>query len=152
MTSSHTIVVETLIQAPIEIVFDLSRDIDAHMRSASFSNERVVPPGRMAGLLVEGDIVTFEGRHFGLRQRFTVKITSMDKPSRYVDEASHPAFRHLEHIHEFEERDGATLMRDTLRYESCFGAIAGWFLRRFVVKKQRALAEAGALAHAPYIA
>lgn len=133
------IVVETLIHAPREHVFDLSRDVDAHMRSASFSRERAVPPGRISGLLDLGDSVTFEGRHFGLRQRFTVHITEMQRPVRYVDEATHPAFRRLRHVHEFEEVAGATLMRDTLEYTSIFGILAGWFLRRFVTKKQSAL-------------
>jgi len=133
------IVVETLIAAPVERVFDLSRDIDAHTRSASFSKERAVPPGRTSGLLNAGDTVTFEGRHFGIRMRYSVTITAMERPFRYVDEALHPAFRHLEHVHEFEARENATLMRDTLFYDSGFGAIAGWFLRRFVVKKQSQL-------------
>jgi len=135
----RTIVVETLIPAPIETVFDLSRDIDAHTRSASFSKERAVPPGRTAGLLEAGDRVTFEARHIGLRLRYSVTITSMDKPLRYVDEAAHPAFRYLQHTHEFEARTDGTLMRDRVLYDSRFGALAGWFLRRFIVKKQSAL-------------
>jgi len=134
------LVVETLIAAPRELVFDLARDVDAHTRSASFSRERAVPPGRTSGLLEPGDSVTFEGKHFGLRQRFTVHITEMERPMRYVDEATHPAFRSLRHVHEFEEVDGGTLMRDTLEWTSPFGIFAGWFLRRFVTKKQRALA------------
>lgn len=132
-------VVETVIRAPREVVFDVSRDVDAHTRSASFSRERAVPPGRTSGLLERGDSVTFEGRHFGTRQRFTVHITEMERPSRYVDEASHGAFRTLRHVHEFEEVEGGTLMRDTMEYASPFGALAGWVLRRFVTRKQDAL-------------
>jgi ligand-binding SRPBCC domain-containing protein len=133
------IVVETLIHAPREVVFDLSRDVDAHMRSASFSRERAIPPGRTSGLLEAGDSVTFEGKHFGIRQSFTVHITEMERPMRYVDEATHRAFRRLRHVHEFEEVSGGTWMRDTLEFESRFGILAGWFLRRFVTRKQNAL-------------
>jgi len=135
----NRLVVETLIHAPREAVFDLSRDVDAHMRSASFSRERAVPPGRTSGLLERGDSVTFEGKHFGIRQRFTVHITEMERPIRYVDQATHRAFRRLRHVHEFEESGGGTLMRDTLEWTSPFGIFAGWFLRRFVTKKQREL-------------
>jgi ligand-binding SRPBCC domain-containing protein len=133
------IVVETLIHAPRDLVFDIARDVDAHMRSASFSGERAVPPGRTSGMLELGDSVTFEGKHFGIRQRFTVTITEMSRPERYVDEAAHGAFRRLRHVHEFEESGGGTLMRDTLEWSSPFGFLAAWFLRRFVTRKQLAL-------------
>jgi len=135
----NRLVVETLIHAPREAVFDLSRDVDAHIRSASFSRERAVPPGRTSGLLERGDSVTFEGKHFGIRQRFTVHITEMERPIRYINQATHRAFRRLRHVHEFEETAGGTLMRDTLEWTSPFGIFAGWFLRRFVTKKQREL-------------
>jgi len=133
------IVVETLIHAPREVVFDLARDVDAHTRSASFSGERAVPPGRTSGLLEPGDSVTFEGLHLGIRQRFTVRITEMQRPLRYVDEASHGALRNLRHVHEFEEAGDATHMRDTLEWSSPFGILAAWYLRRFVKRKQREL-------------
>src|SRR5258708_6302294 len=105
------IIVETLIHAPRDVVFD----------------------ARTRGL----DEV-HEGRVFGLRTRFTVRVIEMQRPVRYVDEATHRAFRTLRHIHEFESVDGGTLMCDTLEYDSPFGAIAGWFLKRFV--RRRALA------------
>src|SRR5258706_459157 len=133
------IVVETLIHAPREIVFDLARDIGAHTHSASFSGERAVPPGRTSGLLELGDSATFEGRHLGIRQRFTVRITKMQRPIRYTDEASHGALRNLRHVHEFEEAADGTLMRDTLEWTSPFGILTAWYLRRFVKKKQSAL-------------
>ena len=69
-----TIVVETRIRAPIELCFDLARDVGAHAESAAFSSERVVEPGRTQGLLELGDLVAFEGRHFGITQRFVARI------------------------------------------------------------------------------
>lgn len=117
------IVVETWIDAPPERVFDLSRDVSAHAESASFTHERIVPPGRTEGLLEAGDLITFEGRHFGLRQRITAKILSMDPPRIYVDELVRSAFRQLRHVHEFEPSNGGTLMRDTLDWTSPFGIL-----------------------------
>ena len=64
-----TIIIETFIHAPVELCFDLARDVNAHAESAAFSAERVVEPGRTRGLLEVGDIVAFEGRHFGMKQR-----------------------------------------------------------------------------------
>ena len=107
----RTLVVESLIHAPREVVFD----------------------ARTRGL----DRI-HEGRVFGIRTQFSVRVIEMERPVRYVDEASHRAFRTLRHIHEFEDAPGGTLMRDTLEFDSPFGVVAGWFLRRFV--RRRALA------------
>src|SRR4030095_5638893 len=109
-----TIIIETRIRAPIELCFDLARDVNAHAESAAFSAERVVEPGRTRGLLELGDLVAFEGRHFGIRQRFVARITVLDRPRRFVDEMVEGAFKRLRHIHEFESNDGMTLMADTL--------------------------------------
>ena len=143
------IVIETFIAAPPELVFDLARDVGAHTRSASFSGERAVPPGRTEGLLELGDLVTFEGRHFGIRQRFTAKIVEIDRPRYFVDELVKAAFRSMRHVHEFEPRDGGTLMRDTLDWISPFGLLGviadkiavRRHLRRFLTRKQQALKE-----------
>jgi ligand-binding SRPBCC domain-containing protein len=143
------VVVETLIVAPREVVFDLARDVSVHTASAAFSRERAVAPGRTAGLLELGDTVTFEGVHFLLRLRFTARIVELDRPARFVDELVRSAFRELRHVHEFEERDGATIMRDTLDWTSPFGALGRiadelfvtGHMRRFVTRKQLALKE-----------
>ena len=140
------IIIETLIAAPREICFDLARDVRAHAESASFSAERIVEPGRLTGLLEEGDLVTFEGRHFGIRQRFTARVIEMRRPEFFVDEMVRGAFLSMRHRHEFHERDGVTLMRDLLDWRAPLGLIADpLFLKRhmrwFVTTKQRALKE-----------
>src|SRR5436305_12653501 len=143
------LMIETLIAAPPEAVFDLARDVSAHTRSASFTGERAVDPGRTEGLLELGDLVTFEGVHFGIRQRFTAKIVELDRPRRFVDELVKAAFRSMRHVHEFEPRDGGTLMRDALDWVSplgILGVIADKIavrrhLQNFVTKKQQALKD-----------
>jgi ligand-binding SRPBCC domain-containing protein len=142
-----SIVIETKIRAPIERCFDLARDVNAHKESAAFSSERVVPPGRTEGLLELGDLVAFEGRHFGINQRFVARITAVDRPRRFVDEMVQGSFKWLRHYHEFAFNDGITTMRDTLEWEPPLGIIGrladSLFLRRhmlwFVSTKQNAL-------------
>jgi ligand-binding SRPBCC domain-containing protein len=142
ITSSIT--VETFIKAPVEVCFDLARDVAVHTESAKFSGERLVPPGKLSGLLDLGDLVAFEGRHFGIRQRFVARITEVDRPHRFVDEMVEGIFRSLRHIHEFQPRQGGTLMRDLLSWEAPLGPIGrladALFLRRhmkwFVSTKQ----------------
>src|ERR1043166_2391847 len=106
--SLPTITIETRIAAPRERVFDLSRDVDAHAESSAFTGERIAEPGRTHGLLQLGDLLTFEGRHLGVRQRVTVRITEMDPPRRYVDVGVRGALLALHHVHEFlDDGDGA---------------------------------------------
>jgi ligand-binding SRPBCC domain-containing protein len=132
-----TVTIETLIHAPPEFCFDLARDVSTHAESAAFSGERVVEPGRTSGLLELGDLVTFEGRHFGIRQRFTARIVELERPRRFVDEMVRGAFKRLRHVHEFQPSDGSTVMRDILEWEAPFGFLGrladSLFLRRHMV-------------------
>lgn len=141
------IIIETPIRAPIELCFDLARDVTAHETSAAFSSERIVAPGRTEGLLNLDDLVTFEGRHLGIKQRFTARITFLDRPRRFDDEMVRGSFKWLRHVHEFEFTGGITTMRDTLEWQAPLGVIGRFadvlFLRRhmqwFVSTKQKAL-------------
>ncbi|HEX7190795.1 MAG TPA: SRPBCC family protein [Thermoanaerobaculia bacterium] len=143
------IVVETVIVAPREVVFDLARDVSAHAASAAFTRERAVPPGRTQGRLELGDTVTFEGMHFLLCLRFTARIVEFDRPVRFVDELVRSSFRRLRHEHLFEEQGAATIMRDTLEWVSPYGFLGRIadalfvtaHMRSFVTRKQLALKE-----------
>lgn len=141
------VLIETFLPIPPDVCFDLARDVDAHARSAAFSHESVIEPGRTHGLLELGDLVTFEGVHFGIRQRVTAKIVVMDRPRMFVDELVKSTFRYLRHVHEFVPVEGGTLMRDILDWRSplgILGVIADKLfverhMRWFVETKQRAL-------------
>ena len=138
------IVIDTVIRAPVELCFELARDVAVHAKSAAFSGERLVEPGRMSGLLELGDLVTFEGRHFGIRHRFTTKIIQVEPPHIFVDEMVHGAFHSLTHIHEFHPHQSGTSMRDTLEWQAPLGWLAdALFLKRhmdwFVRTKQHHL-------------
>src|SRR5687767_3692795 len=112
-----TLVSETRIAASIDLCFDLARDVDVHVKTSSATGERVVG-GTSSGLLELGDVVTFEGVHFGIRQRLTAKIVEFHAPTRFVDEMVSGAFVSLRHVHEFIAEDGSVLMRDTLTWQS----------------------------------
>ena len=70
----------TEIAAPLERVFDLARSIDAHQESAVGTQERAIA-GVTHGLIELGDEVTWEARHFGIRQTLKVRITGFERPS-----------------------------------------------------------------------
>ena len=117
-----TIVVETEINAPPEICFDLVRDISLHLKTAAETNERAVD-GVTSGKISLGQTVTFEAVHFGIRQRLTAKVVEFEPPTRFVDEMSEGVFDSFRHVHEFLPTENGTLMRDTLVWTSPLGFI-----------------------------
>lgn len=125
----------THIAAPIERVFDLARSIDAHVASASHSGERAIE-GRTSGLVEEGETVTWEATHFGVRQRLKVKITEMDRPFAFKDVMISGAFASMSHQHRFKGLNGETKMTDRFEFMAplgFLGRIAEWaFLERYM--------------------
>ncbi|HQY87139.1 MAG TPA: SRPBCC family protein [Tepidisphaeraceae bacterium] len=118
----------TTIAAPIERCFDLARDIDFHTRSLADTGERAVA-GRTTGLIELGESVTWEARHFSVRQRFTAKIVAFERPTYFRDVMMKGAFKSFEHDHRFESRDDQTVMIDEVVLRSPFGPL-GWLVDR----------------------
>lgn len=143
-----TIILETFVNAPREICFDLARDIDAHCESTSKTQERAVA-GRTSGLIEMGETVTFEAVHFGVRQRLTSKIVQFERPASFSDEMQKGTFKSYKHRHEFEGRDGGTLMRDTMVFESPLGPLGKianalfltGYMRRFLADRNAVLKQ-----------
>ena len=117
-----TIILETHINAPADVCFDLMRDIRIHTETTAQTNEQAVG-GVTEGKIGLGQTVTFEGTHFGMRQRLTVKVVEFERPHLFVDEMTEGNFRSFKHIHEFKETNGITTMLDTVIWTSPFGFI-----------------------------
>jgi ligand-binding SRPBCC domain-containing protein len=132
---------ETFIRAPLEVCFDLARDVEVHMASTAGTGERAVE-GVTSGVMELDDEVTWEARHLGVRQRLTSRITAMERPGMFVDEMQRGAFKRLRHLHLFEVKDGGTLMRDELSFASPLGILGRIvdalflksYMRRFLIK------------------
>ena len=110
------------IQAPINICFDLARNVDIHTETTAKTKEKAVD-GVTQGLLEKGDTVTWEAVHLGIKQRLTAKITHLEKPHIFVDVMVKGAFHSFTHIHQFKEKSEGTIMIDTFKYKSPFGPI-----------------------------
>ncbi|HEV2913474.1 MAG TPA: SRPBCC family protein [Pyrinomonadaceae bacterium] len=128
-----TIHLETFIRAPAELCFDLSRSVDIHMASTDYTGERAVD-GVTSGMMSLGDEVTWEAKHFGVRQRLTSRITAMERPRLFVDEMQRGAFKSWHHTHLFEPREDGTLMIDDARYSSPLGPVGRIIDRLFLEK------------------
>jgi ligand-binding SRPBCC domain-containing protein len=126
-----TITLTTIIHASPERCFDASRDLDLHVSSLAHTNERAVG-GRMSGLIELGEEVTWEGRHFGITQHFTSRITGFDRPLWFQDSMVNGAFRSFVHDHRFEAVPEGTLMTDMLTFSSPLG-ILGVLVDRLIM-------------------
>jgi ligand-binding SRPBCC domain-containing protein len=136
----------TEIAAPLENCFDLARDIDFHTRSLAHTGE-VAVAGRTSGLIELGETVTWEGRHLGVRQRFTSKITRFESPTYFRDEMVAGAFKEFAHDHRFESVNGITTMIDEVWFRSPFGilghianaVVLTRYIRKLLVDRARAI-------------
>lgn len=145
---------ETYINADINLVFDLSRSIDLHQISTADTEEKVVG-GRLSGLILLGERVTWQARHFGLVQKLTSKITALHAPDYFVDEMRKGAFKSFKHEHIFRFNGQQTVMTDVFTYVSpcwVFGRIADYlflkaYMKRLLFKRNQVIkvyAENGA--------
>lgn len=136
----------TDINAPVERVFDLARNIDLHKKSTSRTREEAIG-GVTAGLIGAGQSVTWRARHFGLWQELTVQITDFDPPHHFADVMVKGAFRKMEHHHHFAATPTGTRMRDVFTFESPLGFLgrfADWlflarYMRKFLVERNAGL-------------
>src|SRR5687768_6093720 len=130
-----TITVETHIEASVETCFDAARDIGLHCQTVAHTQERAVA-GVTSGLIGLGQTVTFEGVHFGIRQRLTARVTKFERPIYFVDEMTQGAFQSMRHVHEFIPQGQSTLMRDTIEWKSPLGVLGlladTLFLKRYM--------------------
>lgn len=139
---------QTVITAPQERVFDLSRSIDFHLATAEHTGERVVA-GVRAGLIGLDQDVTWEATHFYIKQRLKVKITKLDRPYSFQDVMLQGAFRSMQHDHIFENASEGTVMMDRFEFYSPLGILGrvvdGLFLeaymRRFLLKRNALLKQ-----------
>lgn len=131
----------TDIAAPIDVVYDLARDLDLHARSMAHTGERAVA-GRTSGRIDIGEMVTWRARHFGLWWTLTSRITVADRPMRFADEQVSGPFAWFRHEHRFAPlADGRTRMHDRWEHRSPLGPLGAIVDRLVLGRYMRGLLE-----------
>jgi ligand-binding SRPBCC domain-containing protein len=110
----------TIIHAPIERCFDLSRNLDLHMTSTSHTGEKAVA-GITHGLINFGEEVTWRAKHFGVWQHLTSRITAYERPRHFRDSMVRGAFKRIDHDHFFEAQEQTTKMIDVFDFNAPLG-------------------------------
>jgi hypothetical protein len=123
----------TKVNASKQLVFDASRNIEIHQKSASESKEKAIA-GITSGLINLSETVTWRGKHFGFYLTHKSRITTMNLYDYFVDEMEKGKFKSFKHEHFFEEENGITIMKDKLQYETPFGIFGKLFDVLFLKK------------------
>ena len=138
----------TFIEAPVERVFDLSRNIQLHKESMKKYKEEAVA-GTRFGLIEKNETVTWKARHFFKTRILRVSITEMQKPLRFIDEQSQGSFKAMKHEHHFKACDNGTIMIDLFEFESPYGTLGKWlnsiyltrYLKHLLQHRNKAIKE-----------
>lgn len=119
----------TRVPADVDTAFDLSLTIEVHVESFSKSQERAVE-GVTTGVMGLDEEVTWKARHFGRVWTMKSKISTLDKPTIFVDEQVRGPFRTWHHTHRFTRLGNqVTEMVDDIVLRAPFG-ILGWIAER----------------------
>jgi hypothetical protein len=133
----------TVIDAPIDLVFDLSRSIEVHLLANVHENEQALAVGGLTtGLVGLGEQVTWRGKHFGLWHDLTSKATVVEPPTYLQVTMVKGIFRSMQANHLFRRLpSGATELKDTFAIAApipILGPIAeALFLRRYMIALNR---------------
>ncbi len=127
-----TIHLTTVIHAPVERVFDLSRSITLHKRSMAHVKEEAIK-GRLNGLILNNETVTWRARHLGKIRELTSRITDMRSPEYFCDEMEQGDFTFLRHEHHFKPIENGTVAIDIMEFGTPYGMF-GRLLERFYLK------------------
>jgi ligand-binding SRPBCC domain-containing protein len=113
-----TLIIETEINAPPEICFEL-------IRAATRRTNSVVETDTQESHdeIRLGETVAFESKSFGFTQKLVVKVTEAEKPRSFTDEMIEGNFKFFRHVHEFIPQNYGTLLRDVFVWASPFGII-----------------------------
>jgi ligand-binding SRPBCC domain-containing protein len=123
----------TVINAPVERVFDLSRSINLHKISVAHTQEKAIA-GITSGLIKENETVTWQAKHVFKVRQFTSKITAMKIPEYFIDEMTQGDFKSFMHQHHFKIIDNGTIMIDIVEFETPYG-ILGQIFNTIYLKK-----------------
>ena len=123
--------------------------IDFHRHSMKHTNEKAIG-GIVEGLIDKDETVTWEAKHFGIKQTLTSVISEFDYGNNFTDVMIKGPFKSITHQHIFRFTMGKTMMQDRFSYEIPFGFLGRLFdylflniyLKKLLVRRNLALKNA----------
>ena len=130
----------TVIHAPIERVFDLSRSIRLHKISMQHTKEEAVA-GITSGLIKQGETVTWKAKHLFKKRVLKSRITEMKLYSFFEDEMVHGDFKMMKHRHYFKPIENGTIVIDEFEFETPYGNFGEFCNKLFLTAYVKNLLE-----------
>lgn len=137
----------TTIAAPVDTVFDLSLNIDAHAAGMARYQERAVA-GVTGGQIGLGEHVTWRARHLRVTWTMTSRIVALARPWFFVDQQVRGPFARYRHEHRFASVGDGTEMVDEVSFVAPYwppGTLASpllrFYLKHLIVRRNRYLKE-----------
>lgn len=140
--------ITTRIQAPAGRCFLLSLSVDLHTRSTAGTGEKAVS-GVISGIMKLNDTVTWEARHFGIRQKLTTKISAYNFPGYFISEMVEGIFKKIHHQHIFHSGENETVMTDIFEFEAPLGFLGKLaeklflksYMKKFLIRRNKTIKE-----------
>lgn len=132
----------TFIAAPIERVFDLSRNLTIYKALMQGRNE-TISSGAASNLVNHGETITFHAKHLGKSRLVTTRVVALQKPSSFVQEQVKGDLLHFKHEHHFKAVDNGTILIDMIDFDGprdVIGKVIGKlylksYLEKFINKR-----------------
>jgi ligand-binding SRPBCC domain-containing protein len=143
-----TIHLTTFIAAPVERVFDLSRNISLHKISMQETGE-VAISGVTSGLINKDDTVTWKAKHLFKTRFFTSKIMEMKPFEKFTDKMIKGDFISFFHEHFFKPAENGTIIIDIINFETPYGFLGklvnqfflNSYLEKLIVKRNEVIRQ-----------
>ncbi len=132
----RTLTTELWLPRPIGEVFDFFSDAhNLDVLTPPWLHFRILTPRPIA--MGAGTIIEYRLRWRGLTLSWRTEVPVWQPPYRFVDRQVRGPYRQWVHEHTFEERDGGTLMRDTVDFAVPGGLIEPALARLIVAPDVR---------------
>lgn len=129
MSNMPKIHLTSFIQAPVDRVFNLSRNLVLRKKSLNAPTEQLLSSSAET-LVQQGETITFRAKHLGKTREITARVTNLDQPLHFTEEQVRGDLRSYRHEYHFKPAENGTILIDILEFEGprdMLGSLASMF-------------------------
>jgi ligand-binding SRPBCC domain-containing protein len=119
----------SFIQAPVERVFDLSRNLALRKKSLRKDREQLLSSSGDS-LVQAGETITLRAKHLGKTREMTARVTALSQPLHFTEEQVKGDLKSFRHEYHFKPTENGTILIDILEFEGprdLLGSLASVF-------------------------
>ncbi|MCU0379668.1 MAG: SRPBCC family protein [Chitinophagaceae bacterium] len=121
--------ITSFFKAPVDRVFDLSRNLALRKKSLHVGKEQLLSSSGDS-LVHAGETITLRAKHLGKSREITARITELNQPLRFTEEQVKGDLKSYRHEYHFKATDNGTILIDILEFEGprdLLGSLASTF-------------------------